>query len=139
MPREHKKVIYLDGHTDTVQALRAQWREKLGGGVDAYDGLVDGGRLDPGVLRASSATSRPTREWEHLVFGRGSADQLAGVVAQIVATKILLELAPRGRAARGDRPLLRDGGRGGQRRRRADVRHAPTCCRAPRRAWSPTS
>ena len=46
--------------------------------------------------RASSATCRPNAEWEHLVFGRGSADQLSGVVTQVVATKILLELAPLG-------------------------------------------
>ncbi len=38
----------------------------------------------------------PDDEWEHLLFGRGAADQLSGVVAQIVATKILLELAPAG-------------------------------------------
>ena len=38
----------------------------------------------------------PDEEWRHLLFGRGSADQLAGVVAQIVATRILLELAPEG-------------------------------------------
>ncbi len=41
IPRAQKKVIYWDGHSDTVRALRAQWREKLGGGVDAYDGLKD--------------------------------------------------------------------------------------------------
>ena len=49
--------------------------------------------------KRSSATCRPTTEWEHLVFGRGSADQLRGVVSQIIATKILLELAPRARCA----------------------------------------
>ena len=38
----------------------------------------------------------PDDELHHLVFGRGTADQLAGVVSQIVATKILLELAPFG-------------------------------------------
>src|SRR5210317_865669 len=35
-----KAVIYLDGHTDTVAALRDRWPEATGG-VDAYDGLVD--------------------------------------------------------------------------------------------------
>ncbi len=38
----------------------------------------------------------PESEWNHLIFGRGSADQLGGVVAAIVATKILLELAGEG-------------------------------------------
>src|SRR5512143_3377174 len=29
-----KRVVYLDGHADTVKALRAQWREKTSGGID---------------------------------------------------------------------------------------------------------
>jgi putative selenium metabolism hydrolase len=86
-------VIYLDGHSDTVQALRPQWHEKLGGAVDPYEGLVEPDRLDLAALRAELGYVPPREEWEHLVFGRGAADQLAGVVAQIVATKILLELA----------------------------------------------
>ena len=91
-----KRVVYLDGHADTVQALRAQWREKTSGGIDAYDGIVDLTRVDRSVLRGLLGYLPPDDEWEHLLFGRGSADQLAGVVSQIVATKILLELAPEG-------------------------------------------
>ena len=91
-----KRVVYLDGHADTVQALRAQWREKTSGGIDAYDGIVDLARVDRSVLRGLLGYLPPDDEWEHLLFGRGSADQLAGVVSQIVATKILLELAPEG-------------------------------------------
>jgi acetylornithine deacetylase/succinyl-diaminopimelate desuccinylase-like protein len=41
-PPEDKKIIYLDGHTDTVKALRDQWTAKIGGGIDAYDGQGDG-------------------------------------------------------------------------------------------------
>ena len=93
---EHQKIIYFDGHTDTVQALRGQWHDKLGGAVDPYDGLLEGRRLDPATLRAQLGYVPPEDEWGNLVFGRGSADQLAGVVAQIVATKILLELADDG-------------------------------------------
>ena len=89
---EHKKVIHLDGHSDTVQALRPQWLEKFAGALDPYDGLVDGARLDHAALRAELGHLPPDDEWQHLVFGRGSADQLAGVVAEILATKILLEL-----------------------------------------------
>lgn len=96
VPPADKRVIYLDGHSDTVQALRDQWHAKLGGAVDAYDGLVDPARLDGDALRAELGWVPPADEWEHLVFGRGAADQLAGVVSQIVATKILLELAPEG-------------------------------------------
>ena len=93
---ENKRVIYFDGHSDTVQALRDQWRDKLGGAIDPYDGLVDQAALDPEALTAQLGYLPPVDEWEHLVFGRGSADQLAGVVAQVVATKILLELSEEG-------------------------------------------
>lgn len=93
---EHLRVIYFDGHTDTVQALRAQWLDKLGGAIDPYHGLVDGTAVDPVALRGQLGYLPPDDEWEHLVFGRGSADQLAGVVAQIIATKILLELVDAG-------------------------------------------
>jgi acetylornithine deacetylase/succinyl-diaminopimelate desuccinylase-like protein len=91
-----KRVVYLDGHVDTVRALRPQWREKTNGGIDAYDGLVDDTRVDRSVLRGLLGYLPPDAEWEHLLFGRGSADQLAGVVSQIVATKILLELRSEG-------------------------------------------
>jgi putative selenium metabolism hydrolase len=96
VPPEHQRVIYFDGHSDTVQALRAQWHERFAGALDPYDGLVDASRLDDGALRAELGYVPPRNEFEHLVFGRGSADQLAGVVAQVVATKILLELADEG-------------------------------------------
>ena len=96
MSPDHKRVIYFDGHSDTVQALRDQWRDKLKGAVDPYDGLVDGAAVDPSSLRAELGYLPPDDELHHLVFGRGSADQLAGVVAQIVATKILLELRDEG-------------------------------------------
>jgi putative selenium metabolism hydrolase len=92
---DRKKVIYLDGHSDTVRALRPQWLEKIGG-VDAYDGLVDPQKVDKSFLRKELGWLPPDGEWEHLLFGRGSADQLGGVVAEAVATKILLELAPEG-------------------------------------------
>ncbi len=93
---DDKKVIYLDGHSDTVQALREQWHAKLGGAVDPYDGLIDASRLDRDAVRAELGYLPPDDEWEHLVFGRGTADQLAGVISQIVASKIMLELAPEG-------------------------------------------
>jgi acetylornithine deacetylase/succinyl-diaminopimelate desuccinylase-like protein len=96
VPPQEKKVVYMDGHADTVQSLRPQWREKLGGAIDSYDGLVDKSRIDRAVLRDLLGYLPPDAEWEHLLFGRGSADQLAGVVSQIVATKIMLELASEG-------------------------------------------
>lgn len=93
---EHRRVIYLDGHSDTVQALRPQWRDKLGGAVDPYDGRVDGIPLSTTTLAGELGYVPAEEDLEHLVFGRGAADQLAGVVAQIVATKILLELVDEG-------------------------------------------
>eukprot|EP00727_Mastigamoeba_balamuthi_P004845 m51a1_g14359 hypothetical protein (515) ;mRNA; r:207798-210601 len=91
-----RRVVYLDGHTDTVRALRPAWIDRLGGGVDAYDGLVDEQRVDEKALRSELGYVPPRDEWEHLVFGRGSADQLAGVISQVIATKIMLELRPQG-------------------------------------------
>jgi len=92
---DDKKVVYFDGHTDTVQALRTTWRDKLGG-IDAYDGLVDLDAVDREYLRQELGHLPPDDEWDNLVFGRGSADQLSGVVSQIVATKIALELVSEG-------------------------------------------
>ncbi len=93
---EHRTVIFLDGHSDTVQALRDQWRHKLGGTIDAYGGRVAGTTPDAAALHAELGYVPPQDEWDHLIFGRGAADQLAGVVSQIVATKILLELSSEG-------------------------------------------
>jgi len=91
---ERKKVIYIDGHTDTVRPLRAQWREKAG--LDPFDGVMDADKINKAFLRKELGWVPPESEWKHLIFGRGSADQLGGVVAAAIATKILLELAPLG-------------------------------------------
>jgi acetylornithine deacetylase/succinyl-diaminopimelate desuccinylase-like protein len=96
IPARDKKVVYTDGHADTVNALRPQWREKTNGSLDAYDGLLDLARVDRAALRGLLGYLPPDAEWQHLLFGRGSADQLAGVVSQIVSTRILLELAAEG-------------------------------------------
>jgi putative selenium metabolism hydrolase len=90
-----KRVVYLDGHTDTVKALRSAWREKLDG-IDAYDGMVDPATVDRDFLRRELGHLPPDDEWDQLIFGRGAADQLGGVVAEVVATKIALELADEG-------------------------------------------
>ncbi len=92
---DDKRIVYFDGHSDTVQALRSSWKEKLVG-IDAYDGLVDIDNVDRDYLRNELGRLPPDDEWDQLIFGRGAADQLAGVVSQILATKIALELAPEG-------------------------------------------
>ncbi len=96
IPRDQKKVVYFDGHSDTVKALRGQWTKKIGGGIDAYDGLVDGDRVDRGFLRGELGWLPPDDEWDHMLFGRGAADQLGGVVSQVVASRIMMELADEG-------------------------------------------
>jgi acetylornithine deacetylase/succinyl-diaminopimelate desuccinylase-like protein len=93
---EDKTVIYLDGHTDTVKALRDRWLQAIGGGIDAYDGLTDEGKVDRDFLRNELGHVPPDDEWQHLVFGRGSADQLGGVVCQVLATRIARELRSEG-------------------------------------------
>jgi putative selenium metabolism hydrolase len=96
IPAAEKKVIYLDGHSDTVRALRSKWLEKIGGGIDCYDGLIDPAKVDQGFLKRELGWVPAEDQWQHLLFGRGSADQLGGVIAEAVAAKILLELAPEG-------------------------------------------
>lgn len=89
-----KKVIYIDGHTDTVRPLRAQWLERAG--IDPFDGVLDPAKVNKAFLRKELGWVPPDSEWNHLIFGRGSADQLGGVVAAAIATKILLELSHEG-------------------------------------------
>jgi acetylornithine deacetylase/succinyl-diaminopimelate desuccinylase-like protein len=91
-----KVVVYMDGHTDTVKALRSQWTSKIGEGLDAYQGMTDPERVDRAFLRRELGYVPPNDEWDNLVFGRGSADQLGGVVCQMISTKILLELRGEG-------------------------------------------
>ncbi|MFQ5525214.1 MAG: peptidase dimerization domain-containing protein [Thermoanaerobaculia bacterium] len=96
IPAEDKVVIYLDGHTDTVQALRARWHETIGGGIDAYLGLTDPAKVDRDFLRSELGYLPPNDQWSHLLWGRGSADQLGGVVCQVLASRILRQLRPLG-------------------------------------------
>src|ERR1044072_1917616 len=94
-PRAEKRVVYWDGHCDTVRALRDVWHAKTGG-LDPYLGLVDPAKLDRTNLRRELGWLPPDAEWDHLVFGRGAADQLGGVVSQIVASRILVETLAEG-------------------------------------------
>jgi acetylornithine deacetylase/succinyl-diaminopimelate desuccinylase-like protein len=96
VPTEDKAVVWMDGHCDTVAALRPRWHEAIGGGIDAYDGMVDPSRVDRSFLNHELGWVPFDAEWEHLIFGRGGADQLGGVICQIIATKILLELRSEG-------------------------------------------
>jgi putative selenium metabolism hydrolase len=96
VPCAEKTVVWFDGHVDTVRALRPRWHEAIGGGIDPYLGLVDPSRVDRGFLGAELGWLPPEAEWPHLVWGRGSADQLGGVVSQMIASRILRETRPLG-------------------------------------------
>jgi putative selenium metabolism hydrolase len=96
IPPEEKTVVYFDGHADTVEALRGEWHEALGPGLDPYLGLTDAARVDEEALRTQLGLVPPCEAWERVVWGRGAADQLGGLVCQVVATRILRELAPLG-------------------------------------------
>ena len=96
IPDEEKRIIYFDGHTDTVRALRNQWQQKTDGTIDAYDGVLKPNGLARDFLRGELGYLPPDEEWNNLIFGRGSADQLGGVISQIIATKIALELVEEG-------------------------------------------
>jgi len=91
---DKKKVIYIDGHTDTVKPLRAQWLANSG--VDCFDGIVDPSKVNKAFLNKELGYLPPEGEWNHLIFGRGSADQLGGVISAAIATKIMLELEAEG-------------------------------------------
>ena len=90
IPDAEKTIVYFDGHTDTVWPLRDRWHEATGG-LDPFDGLVDESKLNREFLRAELGFLPPDDEWHHLVWGRGAADQLSGVVSQVVASKVLHE------------------------------------------------
>ncbi len=96
IPDEEKRIIYFDGHTDTVGALRDQWLSKTDGSVDVYDGVLKPDNISKEFLKSELGYLPPENEWDNLVFGRGAADQLGGVISEIIATKIALELADEG-------------------------------------------
>mmetsp|Transcript_2234 Transcript_2234/g.3022 ORF Transcript_2234/g.3022 Transcript_2234/m.3022 type:complete len:279 (-) Transcript_2234:995-1831(-) len=95
IPVKDKSIIYFDGHCDTVFPLPQEWK-KLGDGIDVYKGLTNQNQVDEEKLKRGLGYLPDKSEWESLIFGRGSADQLSGVVQQIVATKIMLELKEKG-------------------------------------------
>ena len=95
IPSSEKKVIYIDGHTDTVRPLRQRWLEKTVG-IDCFDGIIDPAKVNKEFLKKELGWVPPDSEWDRLIFGRGAADQLGGVVCAAIATKIQLELEAEG-------------------------------------------
>lgn len=86
-----RKVIYLDGHVDTFQCKENEWMKKIGKGIDCYKGLIDQSLANVDYLREELGYIPDKSKWNSLVFGRGSVDQLQGLITQVIATKILLE------------------------------------------------
>jgi acetylornithine deacetylase/succinyl-diaminopimelate desuccinylase-like protein len=78
IPREEKKVVMFDGHTDTVNALRERWHEAIGGGIDPYYGWIDRARVDREFL-SKELGYLPPGGWESRMARPG---QLAGVVSR---------------------------------------------------------
>ena len=90
-PIDDLKVIYLDGHSDTVKALPEVWNSVLGEGIDAFKGLNDITKVNEENMRKELKYLPPKEQWDTLIFGRGSIDQIQGIASQVFATKILLE------------------------------------------------
>eukprot|EP00768_Dysnectes_brevis_P001604 gnl/Dysnectes_brevis/142_a167_7806.p1 GENE.gnl/Dysnectes_brevis/142_a167_7806~~gnl/Dysnectes_brevis/142_a167_7806.p1 ORF type:complete len:515 (-),score=193.38 gnl/Dysnectes_brevis/142_a167_7806:35-1579(-) len=90
-PKADKVVVMFDGHSDTVAPLPEQW-PKVIGGVDAFKGLVDPKQIKREALFENLGWVPAEDQYENCVWGRGCADQIGGVVCQMMATKIMLEL-----------------------------------------------
>ena len=90
-PLNDRKTVYLVSRCDTRKADADDWTSILGTGIDAYNGLTDDSQVDEEELRTQLGFVPDKSKWNSLIFGRGSCDQLAGLVAQVFATKILVE------------------------------------------------
>lgn len=91
-PLSDRKVIYLDARSDCYPAENDQWKKILGSGIDAFHGMSNPSLVNTKTLKALLGFIPKEELWEHhLLFGRGSADQLQGIVSAVFITKILLE------------------------------------------------
>lgn len=90
-PLDDLKVIYFDGHSDTVKPFPDNWHSVLGEGIDPFNGLTDITKVNEENMRKELKYLPPKDKWDHLLFGCGSVDQIQGLVSQVFATKILLE------------------------------------------------
>ena len=70
IPDSEKRVVYFDGHTDTVRALRDQWLSKTNRSVDSYDGVIDSGKMAREFLRSELGYLPEDSEWDNMVFGQ---------------------------------------------------------------------
>ena len=110
--RRHRRRRRSASSTSTATATPSRrcgrrWREKLAAASTPTTASSTADASTATFLREELGYLPPDDEWDHLVFGRGAADQLGGVVAQVVATKILARARRRRRAARRHRARLR--------------------------------
>lgn len=90
IPLSQRKTIYLDGHIDTYEVNRSDWK-KVGNGIDCFKGLINADDVDYEKLKNELFFLPEKEKWNDLVFGCGAAHQLQGIVSQVYASKILLE------------------------------------------------
>ena len=87
VPAEEKTVIYLDGHTDTVQALRSRWHEAIGD--------VRGRGLLQGVeLVTDRTTKTPADEFGQAVTAACFQRGLHLNIVQLPGSSSILRIAP---------------------------------------------
>ena len=85
------KVVYLDGRSDTCLQSRENWSQALGDGIDPFNGLTDASKVDEQRMMEELKYLPPKESWNQMIFGRGAANHLQGIVSQVFSTKILLE------------------------------------------------
>ena len=135
-----KRVVYFDGHCrHRARAARRVARRRSAAARPLPRPGRPGSAWTATYLRASWATCRPTRSGSTWSSAAAPPTSSAAWSSQIVATRILLELAPEG-ALRG--VIVRcyvHRRRGGQRRRRPALRDAARAARRAAPSGSPTS
>lgn len=90
-PLRDRRTVYLVSRCDTRNANNSDWHSVLGSGIDAYTGLNDAFHVSQEELLTQLGYVPEKDKWKSLVFGRGAVEQLAGLVSQIFATKIMVE------------------------------------------------
>lgn len=58
--------------------------------------MLDPKKIDREQLKQNLGWVPKESEYENCIWGRGTADQLAGVISQMMATKVCIELIPEG-------------------------------------------
>ena len=92
VPTKEKRVIYFDGHTDTVRALRYQWLSKTNGSIDSYDGVIDKSKMAREFRRHSKEPEWDFVEADILKPLNEIRRQLAEELAKLKSDKALVPI-----------------------------------------------